>query len=180
MVELVRLSHETEVPLIGYIDRSFARDLIGLLDAINHNLLHEPDETLNDAALLNFETLAFWGDCTAFFYCQRKGLSDFFNAEHRSSVGFVYLQTTSDNFPARLDIPAWIYENGWLDEVLETVRAECIIGLGYPYPLETADATAVITVRDRETFLRALQDFSSRESLDFRVANKNTSKTRRR
>ena len=67
-----------------------------------------------------------------------------------------------------------------LEEVLDTVRAECVIGLGYPYALETADQTAVITMRDREIFLGALQEFASREKLNFNVSRKNASKGRRR
>jgi hypothetical protein len=98
----------------------------------------------------------------------------------KSIVGFVYLQTTADGAPARIDVPAWIYECGLLEQTLDTVRAECVVGLGYPYALETADQTAVITIRDREIFLRALQDFASREKLNFSVSRKNASKGRRR
>jgi NurA-like 5'-3' nuclease len=79
-----------------------------------------------------------------------------------------------------LDIPAWVYEQGFLNELIDVVRAECVIGLGYPYPLETADQTAVISGRDREVFLRALQELATREKLDFSVARKDTSKARRR
>jgi hypothetical protein len=55
-----------------------------------------------------------------------------------------------------------------------------VIGLGYPYALEAADATAVITMRDREVFLGALQEFASREKLNFSVSRKSASKGRRR
>ncbi len=75
---------------------------------------------------------------------------------------------------------SWIYEENFLDEVLDAVRAECVIGLGYPYALETADATAVISARDREIFLKALQEFASREKLGFTVSRKVASKGRRR
>lgn len=180
--EIVMLSKETRVPLVGYIAQSEARDLIGLLDKINTNLLHLPSKTLSDAAILSRETLQNWGDRTAFFYCSRKGLSEHFIDidTQQPLVGLVYLQTTADALPARLDVPTWIYENNLLDEVVDTIRAECVVGLGYPYALETADATAVITMRDRETFLRALQDFAARENLNFLVSNKKTSKARRR
>jgi hypothetical protein len=108
-------------------------------------------------------------------------LSQFIDAQTgKSIVGFVYLQTTSEDSPARLDIPAWIYEAGFLEEVLDVARAECVVGLGYPYALETADQTALITMRDREVFLAALQDFAGREKLNFSVSRKNASKGRRR
>jgi hypothetical protein len=177
-------SKETGVPVVGYIAQSEARDLICLLDNLpTQNLLHQPSKMLTDAQILSEKTLQNWGERTTFFRCQRKGLSDYFvdsNNNNAPLVGFVYLQATSDSLPARLDLPAWIYEAGLLEEVLDTVRAECIVGLGYPYALETADATAVITVRDRETFLRAFQEFADRENLNFRVSNKKMSKARRR
>lgn len=186
LVELAKTSLDTKVPLVGYVDRSFSRDLIKLLDTFSGKT-NTNKKPLYDASILHAKSetlspiLENWGDRTCFCYSDRKGLNMFIDPKTgKSLVGFVYLQTTADNPPARLDIPAWVYEDGLLEEVLDTVRAECVIGLGYPYPLETADQTAVITVRDREIFLRALQDFANREKLNFSVSRKNASKGRRR
>ena len=180
--EVILLSKKVQVPLVGYIAQSEARDLIGLLDNLpSKNMLHQLSKTLIDGELLRLETFKNWGERTIFFGCERKGLSDYFvDSDGQPLVGMVYLQTTSSAIPARLDIPFWVYQSGLLEEVVDTVRAECIVGLGYPYPLETADATAVLTVHDRETFLRALQDFAARENLNFLVSNKRMSKARRR
>ena len=184
-LNLVRLSRDTKVPLVGYIDRSFSRDLIHLLDAFAGQT-SDDKKTLYDATVLqteirNEKILKNWGDRTCFCFSRRKGLNLFIDAQtNRSLVGFVYLQTTADSAPARLDIPAWVYEENLLPEVLDTVRAECVIGLGYPYALETADQTAVITMRDREIFLGALQEFANREKLSFNVSRKSASKNRRR
>lgn len=137
--------------------------------------------SLDDVSILHAASLKNWGDRTPFCYSRRHGLDAFIDPQtDESLVGFVYLQTTSDNPPARLDVPAWIYEDGLLDEVIDTVRAECVIGLGYPYALETADQTAVITVRDREIFLQALQGFAKENNLNLRVSRKAASKGRRR
>jgi len=186
LVELARVSELAEVPLVGYVDRSYARDLLSLLNTFdgapqaNHQMLDDVS-VLHASTPETPQTLKNWGDRTVFCYSRRRGLNAFIDAETgKSIVGFTYLQTTSDSAPARLDIPSWIYEKGLLDEVLDTVRAECVIGLGYPYALETADQTAVITVRDREIFLRALQDFAMREKLSFGVSRKAASKGRRR
>ncbi len=184
VLNLINLSRDTKVPLVGYVDRSFSRDLIHLLDAFSGKS-NDDKKTLYDATVLhaeiknNFPILKNWGDRTCFCFSRRKGLNMFYT-ETESLVGFVYLQTTADSTPARLDIPAWVYEENLLGEVLDTVRAECVIGLGYPYALETADQTAVITMRDREIFLGALQEFASREKLNFNVSRKNASKGRRR
>lgn len=186
MVALAELSRETKVPLVGYVDRSYARDLLGLLDKLN-NLKTANKRTLDDASILhassseNAPVLKNWGDRTCFCYSKRRGLSAFIDSKTgKSIVGFCYLQTTSDNPPARLDIPAWIYEENLLDEVFDVIRAECVIGLGYPYALETADQTAVISLRDREIFLQALQGFAKENNLEFRISRKAASKGRRR
>lgn len=186
LVGLVKLSRETKVPIIGYVDRSYARDLLGLLDALDGTRTANK-RTLDDASVLhaavsaNRRILNNWGDRTVFCYSKRRGLNAFIDAEtEKSIVGFCYLQTTSDNPPTRLDVPAWIYEDGLLDEVLDVVRAECVIGLGYPYALETADQTAVISLRDREIFLAALQGFANENNLNFKVSRKAASKGRRR
>ncbi|MBC7901502.1 MAG: DNA double-strand break repair nuclease NurA [Saprospiraceae bacterium] len=185
-VDLVKLSRETDVPLVGYVDRSFSRDLLTFLDSITQRQ-KTGETTLYDASLMSgsidgtSRVLEDWGDRSCFCYSKRRGLNAFIDeATGKSTVGFAYLQTTADSTPARLDLPCWVYEAGLLDEVLDVVRAECVIGLGYPYALETADQTAVISTRDREIFFRALQEFAVREKLEFSVSRKDASKNRRR
>jgi hypothetical protein len=184
--ELVQLSRETEVPIVGFIDQSYARDLVKLLDTLDADGARR-SRSLYDAQLLRAKTedapplFQDWGMRTCFCYCLREGLSNYFVDERgQPLIGFTYLQTTGDGPPARLDIPAWIYEAGLLDDVLDAVRAECVSGLGYPYAIETADAAAVITARDRQEFLRLVQEFAEKESFAFRVSRKAASKVRRR
>jgi hypothetical protein len=185
-VNLVALSLETEVPLVGFVDRSFSRDLITMIAAFDPSV-DTSEGSVYDSWLLGASTpemqpvLSSWGYRTCYCYSKRRGLNAFNDAATGiSTVGFSYLQTTADSAPARLDIPAWVYEKELLNELIDVVRAECVIGLGYPYPLETADQTAVISGRDREVFFRALQELATREKLDFSVARKDTSKARRR
>ncbi len=174
MQDLILLSAQTQVPLVGYVARSYAKDLLTFLDEFDSE--QTDAKLLYDADILFPRVLQFWGDRTCFCYAKRKGLTEFFG----DTIGFVYLQTTSDASPARLDIPSWIHEKGLLNEVLDVIRAECIIGLGYPYALETADQTAVITTQDRELFYKALQDFANQHKLNFTVSRKAASKGRRR
>ncbi len=182
-VELIELSRETGVPIVGYIDYSYARDLVNLLEVLGEwkSSFAVYDTQILRAAFDEGPLLKAWGDRTSFFYCERQGLGDDFLDENGDPlVGFTYLQTTGDGMPARLDIPSWVFEAGLLAEVIDTVRAECVVGNGYPYGLETADAAAVITAQDRARILHALQEFAGRENLDFRVSRKAMSKARRR
>ena len=179
MVSLVRHSRETGVPIVGYVDRSFSRDILAMALAFEGEPRSE-SQSLYDSDILR-GMLAGWGDRSCFCFSKRRGMSAFEDpATGRSHVGFTYLQTAADAAPVRLDIPSWVYEDGLLNEVIDVIRAECVIGVGYPYALEAADQTAVISVRDREVFLKALQDFAKREKLDFKISRKNESKGRRR
>jgi hypothetical protein len=45
-----------------------------------------------------------------------------------------------------------LLEAGRADDVVDLVRAECVVGSGYPYAVETADAVAVISQQDRQRF----------------------------
>ncbi len=181
VLQLLRCSEETRVPLVGYVATSHARDLAKLL-ALCFDL-HEA-ERVHDAQLLS--RWMTWGARSPFYICARGGarknqksvLENF--GEYRRKVGFVYLKTSAAAPPARLEIPLWVYEAGLLEEVLDLVRAEVIVGNGYPYALETADATAVISGRDHEAFYDILQRFAEAEGIALRVSPKVASKARRR
>ena len=88
---------------------------------------NENKRILDDASILHAAAsesvpiLKNWGDRTVFCYSKRRGLQAFIDEETgKSIVGFIYLQTTSDNPPARLDVPAWIYEENLLNKVHNT------------------------------------------------------------
>ena len=187
LIELARKSHSTKVPIVGYVAQSFSKDLVHMVDAFLKRKTSK-NQTLYDATILSTNTskdqrvLKTWGDRTCFCYSKRKGLDAFIDeGTGKSIVGFSYLQTTADSNPARIDVPTWIFEEkGLFNEIINIIRAECIVGLGYPYVLETADVTAVISTKDRQVFLRALQQFATHEELIFKVSNKSTSKGRRR
>ena len=186
LAELILLSRDAEVPVVGYVDHSYAHDIGGLLAALHPDL---PESNAYDAQILRARPagaaaappLGRWGDRTVFWHCQRPNLAEcFFDGQGRPLVGFVYLQTTGDGHPARLDIPVWVHEAGLVEEVADAVRAECVVGNGYPYAIEAADEAAVMTGRDREQFLRVVQDFAAEHRLDFHVSRKALSKGRRR
>ena len=172
------------MPVVGYLDHSYAPDIRELLEAFYKDL---PETNVYDAQILRARgdeagpLLNAWGDRTIFWHCRRENLAaSFFDEQGAPLVGFVYLQTNADGHPARLDIPAWVQEAGLLEDVVDAVRAECVVGNGYPYAVETADEAAVMTARDREQFLRVMQDFAAQNQLDFRLSRKPTSKARRR
>ncbi len=174
---VLRASEDYRVPVIGYIDTSSARDLTEMLQ----RLCNLPESnTIHDAQLLNrAKNQMQWGDRTPIFLSQRPGVRDLYD-EHRDRIAFAYLKTNRDGYPARIELPLWVYEEGWHDRILDWVRAEVVIGGGYPYVIETADQVAVLKNDDRQTFYRLLQDWAEKEDLTLRLSRKMISKARRR
>ncbi len=77
-------------------------------------------------------------------------------------------------------MPRWLLQSDWAESVLDIVRAECVVGAGYPYAIETADALAVITQQDRQRFYALWQQFMQKEGIPLTQARKAGSKLGRR
>jgi hypothetical protein len=174
LLELLKTSEQCRVPLVAYIDTSYAQDLAVMLQT----LFDLPEsQSIHDAQLLN--KFMEWGDRTPLMQCQRAGiLADY--EEQQQNIAFTYLKATSESYPARLEMPLWMHKAGLLDRVMDWVRGEIIIGSGYPYVIETADQTAVLQQEDRQMFYRILQDWADAQELNLRFSRKMVSKVRRR
>jgi hypothetical protein len=174
MQRLLEASERQRVPLVGYVDTSYARDLTTLL---HHAYGLEATEGIHDAQLL--ARWMDWGDRTAVFRCDRGGILDQYSTQ-QDKITFTYLKTTRDGYPVRLEMPLWMWESGQITQYLNWVRGEVIIGGGYPYSIETADQTAVLQGQDKHIFYRVLQDWAEREQINLRLSRKMVSKQRRR
>jgi hypothetical protein len=179
ITSLLDTSEEIGIPLVGYVDTSYASDLVSMLDAVTGRSI---SDRISDGALLRSRSLSMaWGDRSTAWICARDDdLVPVGGHKYYDRVAFVYLQTTADRPPARLDVPRWVLDVGILDRVMDIVRAECVVGNGYPYAVETADAVAVITLRDRERFYRVFQAFAEEEGIGLRFSRKAVSKLGRR
>ncbi len=176
--DLLRVSEDSGVPVVGYVDTSLAKDLATLLAVLGG--LPRP-QRMPDSRLL--DNRMQWGDRTRALVCARADVLDRYLAHETSyarEICFTYLKTNQTAPPSRLDLPRWVIRAGLLDHVLDVVRSEVIVGNGYPYCLETADACAVLSALDRERFYRILQDFAVRHQLALRIVPKAASKRRRR
>ncbi|HEU5438945.1 MAG TPA: DNA double-strand break repair nuclease NurA [Ktedonobacterales bacterium] len=176
---LLAVSAETRIPLVGYIDTSYARDLLTMLGGLAEAPNELPQTRGLHDALLWHRQMA-WGDRSLAFISARDDLASMGYAAQAHDVAFVYLQTASDRPPARIEFPRWVLEAGLLDAVVDVVRAETVAGTGYPYAIETADAAAVIRAADRAQFYALFQAFVERAGLSFTFSHKALSKSRRR
>jgi hypothetical protein len=180
ITSLLRASEELRVPLIGYIDTSYARDMLTMLRSLDRNVkgseLHNT-KNIHDALL--WQGKLRWGDRTPAMICARGDILASYGA-YRHSVAFCYLQTSSSRPPTRLEFPRWMLDDGIVEQVMDVVRAEVIVGTGYPYAIETADAVSVITMQDRNEFYGYFQNFMQKQGIQFSYSTKALSKNRRR
>ena len=180
-VSLLHTSEEQRVPLIGYIDTSYARDIITMLrrlDTMRPEPVLRETKKIHDALL--WQGRLSWGDRTPAMICARGDVLEGYGP-YRESVAFCYLQTSAHRPPARLEFPRWMIDDGLLEPVLDVVRAEIIAGgYGYPYAIETADAVSVISAQDRMELYAQFQEFIERQGLKFTFSTKAASKSRRR
>jgi hypothetical protein len=169
-------SQDTRVPLVGYVDTSYAHDLTMLLV---HTCDLPAPAHLTDGGLLRPHMQ--WGDRSPAWWCARDdGVLSLYDTR-AGRIAFVYLKTTSGGPPARLELPAWLLDDDReMERVLDLVRAECVVGTGYPYAAETADAVAVLSAEDRQRFYATFQQFAEKEGLAMRYARKAQSKVTRR
>jgi hypothetical protein len=181
MLELLRTSERTGVPVVGYVDGSRARDLVRMVASL---FKMKDAEKIHDTWLVGSRLT--WGARTPMFICARggadrkqQGILERFE-EYRRGVGFVYLKTGATAPPARLEIPLWVLERGLLNQVIDLVIAEVVVGNGYPYVIQSADAAAVINSSDRDAFHAIFQRFAMEQQIDLRISQKTSSKSRRR
>jgi hypothetical protein len=173
ILQLLEASDKYRVPLVGYIDTTYARDLTTMLQQLYD--LPEP-KSVHDAQLISTEME--WGDRTPLFRSKRSGILSQYQ-EYADQIAFTYLKA-HEGYPIRLELPIWMYETGMVERVLDWVRGEIVVGSGYPYVIETADQVAVLKNEDRQVFYRLLQDWAEKEELNLRLSRKMVSKARRR
>ncbi len=180
VTSLLEASERLRVPLVAYIDTSYARDMITMLrrldDSKQRPVLRDTKK-IHDALLWSGHLR--WGDRTPAMICARGDILQSYG-EYRDAVAFCYLQTTAKHPPARLEFPRWMIDDGVLEPVMDVVRAEVIAGNGYPYAIETADAVSVITMQDRDEFYAHFQAFVEKQGGKFIFSTKSQSKGRRR
>jgi hypothetical protein len=171
LLQLLRASAICRVPIVGYIDTSYACDLVALLQR-TANL--PPSKSLHDSQLLQGN----WGDRSPLFLAQRDILTKAYE-DQAEQILYCYVKTNAG--PAvRLELPRWIYDKGRFPQVLDWVLCEVIVGGGYPYAIETADQVAVLRSPDRQAFFAILQDWAKDQEINLQLSRKMVSKLRRR
>ena len=184
VTSLLDASRTLRVPLVAFVDTTFSRDLVNLIDLYSGA---PGARSTTDAALLN-RLLPHWGDRSPAFLCARDdALSRDGRGAFYADVAFTYVRLSMERPPSRIEFPRWMLGDAtgaaaesMVEDVVNIVRAECIVGTGYPYAIETADSAAVVTQADREHFYGLFEQFAAHEGIALHRARKAQSKLNRR
>lgn len=173
---LLAAAKSSATPLVGFVDSSGSRDVVQLVNTA----VGPPFMSMSDGALLA-ALLPNWGDRSPFFICARNDtLSNTGKAAFYKDVAFCYIRLSAERPPARIELPRWLFDGGQAEAIVDRVRAECVVGNGYPYVIETADAVAVLKQADRDHFYALFQHFAEKQGLPFHASRKRASKQARR
>jgi len=169
ILSLIRATKARDAPLFAaYIDSSRATDLAvmfsHLLLSPGDDLTHEDGQStgrLIDASIIGRSM--HWGDRTSAFICARDDILKFYRTEtedHSRDIAFFYLKTSLNGI-ARVEFPRLILEQGRLGQLADIIRAQVIVGEGYPHVLNRAHHEANVSLVEREKCLSILRKVAS-------------------
>ncbi|MFB6182690.1 MAG: DNA double-strand break repair nuclease NurA [Candidatus Nanohaloarchaea archaeon] len=181
--KLLAASKHHKIPLVGYTGSSKASDIANMIKKLE---LVENEKTIRDYQLLK-PWLENFGDRTTVFKSKRDSAVDILKSEYKGKeyrfedkILFTYMNTGPEKQLDRIDFPEWIKKEDKLEEVINVLRAEAGVGRGYPEIIQTVDRDAVISVQDRNEFLKMYQKFSEEKNIELEWNKKELSKKRRR
>lgn len=152
---------EAKTPIAGYISAPKSRDIVTLLRAENPSL-----QATTDAHLLH--TLVPVGYRTPLFTC-----TSTFAREYPPAVRPVIFYVNTGSEISRIEIPAWLAENGPLRTQFECILYSQILkGAGYPIALSEAHECAVIRGADRDFFYYMLDKISIQMGITRTISSK--------
>ncbi len=183
LLQMFNKTQTAEVPLLGVVDASVAKELSFTLQQLDPTgqLVHIPP--VPDAFLLKNHLNLF--DRTCVFVSYREivkkyvGTMNGVKLDYRDQVGFFYVRTHSFN-PLRVEFPLWIYRAGRVDELKNILCALSVAGKGYPHQLDYCHKRCVLRNPERNFFLATLQKECNQQALDYTLSIKSFRKTRGR
>jgi hypothetical protein len=172
ITKLLEASEKMRTPVIGFIDMTMPRDITLMM----HFLFGLKKSKLSDTHLFSH---LLWGERTAAFLCDRDDrrgeeahsvLDNY--GKFRDRIAFFYIRV-SNGLPARVEFPAWMYEEGMVDKIADIIRAECVIRSNYPDILMRAHEAAVIKMNEHDLFYGMLDNFCKAHGIRINKSAKN-------
>ena len=128
---LFRLSKKHSTMLIGYVDKSFSKDLA------------------EEFGLSTYDT----------FLLKNMRMFEYTRPFLKNDLAYAYIKI-SPALPARIEYPAWMTEMHDEVVKLVTAECQLSVTKGYPYILERAHKFSIIDKRGRDKFMKAVKSYS--------------------
>ncbi len=166
ITDLLDVSEETRSPLIAYTDMSMSKDILTFM---RYAFRLQPSGHLTDAFLISDRLR--WGDRTRAFTCDRddrlqKGQRSTLDlyGRHRDNVAFFFIMS-GGHLVSKVEVPKWCYDEGLVERIADTIRAECIIRPGYPDIIHRAHEYASISFAETEMFRGMIDSFAAKHRI---------------
>ncbi|OPY30267.1 MAG: NurA domain protein [Methanocella sp. PtaU1.Bin125] len=166
ITDLLDVSEETRSPLIAYTDMSMSKDILTLM---RHAFSLPQSGHLTDAFLISDRMR--WGDRTRAFACDRddrlqkgqKSTLDLYG-RHRDNVAFFFIMS-GGHLASKVEVPRWCFDEGLMEKIADTIRAECIIRPGYPDIIHRAHEYASISFAEAGMFRGMIDAFAAKHRI---------------
>jgi hypothetical protein len=166
VVGMLDVAEETRSPLIAYTDMSLSKDLVTLM---RHAFRLQPAGHLTDAFLISDRLR--WGDRTRAFLSDRDdrpaggGASTLdLYGRHRDGIAYFYIMS-GGQLASKVEVPEWCHDDGLIEPIADTIRAECIVRPGYPDIIHRAHEYASITFAETEMFRGMIDSFAAKHRI---------------
>lgn len=170
IMRLLEASEDTGNPVIGFIDNPKSNDITLMMYFLF--LFKLKKRIFSDKHL--FSHLK-WGERTAVFLCDRDDRRDEASSSvldnygrFKNEIAFFYMRV-GKKLPARVEFPAWVYEEGDIDKIADIIRAECVIRSNYPDILTRAHDAAVIRMNEHDLFYRMFDNFCKAHGINIGI-----------
>jgi hypothetical protein len=166
VVELLDVAEETRSPLIAYTDMSMSKDLVTFM---GHAFRLQPSGHLTDAFLISDRLR--WGDRTRAFLSDRDdrvprtgpSTLDLYG-KHRDGIAYFYIMS-GGQLASKVEVPKWCHDDGLIDRIADTIRAECIVRPGYPDIIHRAHEYTAISFAETEMFRGMIDGFAAKHRI---------------
>lgn len=159
LVRLLHVCEEKSIPVAGYVDHSFAKDVTATLEKL---LRKSYDIKVSDIAVVGPSIgKGGFGARTSVFRLKHDFASRYYG-EYANDICFFY-QKLHSGPPVRIEFPKWICNAEAVQDLARVIAAQAIIGDGYPYVLLRAHETAFLESANRDRFNTIVTWFLSEE-----------------
>jgi hypothetical protein len=166
VIGLLDVAEETHSPLIAYTDMSMSKDLLTFM---RHAFGLQPSGHLTDAFMISDRLR--WGDRTRAFLSDRDdrigqrppSTLDLYG-HHRDNIAYFYIMS-GGQLASKVEVPKWCHDDGLIEQIADTIRAECIVRPGYPDIIHRAHEYAAISFAETEMFRGMIDAFAAKHRI---------------